>query len=251
MELRQRKESDESGAPALAPVIPLSVKAARLLAPPPRTGSGLRADTFFTRVLAGSLLISLPLMAILGVLMYAQGLQSSAQEAGLQTQASATSTAGRIDQWISQSEEYIAQLARGATAADGRPGPISTSLENATDPDFESIALVNAAGTAIAMTADSADLKPSGQAPWFGQALFIATEHYDQQRSHGPRLDHLGSDRRRQRRVAGRSRRGLGRVPAQQFARDRDGEPGSPRRQRRPPPGRQLRLGDADHRRRP
>ncbi|HVC78729.1 MAG TPA: methyl-accepting chemotaxis protein [Candidatus Micrarchaeaceae archaeon] len=174
MELRKRKEPDE---PTLAPVIPLSVKAPRADAPPPRTSSGLRADTFFTRVLAGSLLISLPLMAILGALMYAQGLQSSAQEASLQTQASATATAGRIEQWVSQSEAYITQLAREAAAPDGQAGPISTTLENATDPDFESIALVNAAGTVIAMTVVNADLKVIGQAPWFGQALFIATAH--------------------------------------------------------------------------
>ncbi|HXC79096.1 MAG TPA: methyl-accepting chemotaxis protein [Candidatus Acidoferrum sp.] len=174
MELRKPKAPD---APTLAPVIPLSVRAAWPDAPPPRTRAGLPADTFFTRVLAGSLLISLPLMAILGVLMYAQGLQSSAQEAGLQTQASATATAGRIEQWITQSEEYIAQLAREATAPDGRPGPISTSLENASDPDFESIALVNAAGTALSMTTANADLQVVGQAAWFGQALFIATEH--------------------------------------------------------------------------
>ena len=174
MELRKRKEPGE---PTLAPVIPLRVKAARPEPPPPRTPSGLPADTFFTRVLAGSLLISLPLMAILGGLMYAQGLQSSAQEARLQTQASATATADRIQQWISQSQDYLAQVAREAAAPEGRPGPISTSLENASDSAFESIALVNAAGTAIALTAENADLKAVGHAAWFGQALYIATEH--------------------------------------------------------------------------
>jgi methyl-accepting chemotaxis protein len=116
-------------------------------------------------------------MAILGVLMYSQGLQSSAQEAGLQTKASATSTADRIEQWISKSQSYISELARETAAPDGRPGPISTPLENAGDPAFESIALVNAAGHVLAMTAENADLKAVGQAPWFGQALYIATKH--------------------------------------------------------------------------
>jgi methyl-accepting chemotaxis protein len=116
-------------------------------------------------------------MAILGFLMYTQGLQSSAQEAGLQTQASATSTADRIEQSLSKSQAYISELAREAAAPDGRPGPISTPLENAADPAFESIALVNAAGHVIAMTAENADLKTVGQSAWFGQALYIATAH--------------------------------------------------------------------------
>jgi methyl-accepting chemotaxis protein len=116
-------------------------------------------------------------MAILGFLMYTQGLQSSAQEARLQVQTSATSTADRIEQSLSKSQAYISELAREAAAPDGRPGPISTPLENAADPAFESIALVNAAGHVIAMTAENADLKTVGQSAWFGQALYIATAH--------------------------------------------------------------------------
>lgn len=176
MEVRKRLKPAKP-APKLAPVIPISVKAARPVGAPPRARSGFRGDTFFTRVLAGSLLISLPLMAILGVLMYSQGLQSSTQEARLQAQASATTTADRIEQWISESQNYLVQVARESTAPPGRPGPISTGLENASDPSFESIALINAAGTVLALTAENADLKAAGQATWFGQALYIATEH--------------------------------------------------------------------------
>ena len=117
-------------------------------------------------------------MAILGVLMYAQGLQSSAQEAGLQTQASATTTADRIEQWISASPRPTSPSWRARPPR--RPAGRDRSarhFENATDPAFESIALVNAAGTVIALTAENADLKAVGQAAWFGQALYIATEH--------------------------------------------------------------------------
>ena len=96
----------------LAPVIPLSVKAALPVKIVLRRPSGRPADTFFARVLAASLLIALPLMASFGVLMYNQGLQSSAQDANLQAKASATTTADRIQQWITASQAYLAQLAR-------------------------------------------------------------------------------------------------------------------------------------------
>jgi methyl-accepting chemotaxis protein len=137
----------------------------------------LAVDTFFARVLAGSLLISLPLMASLGVLMYSEGLQASTHEAKVQTEASASTTAERISQWISESEAYLAQLAREATAPAGRQGPIGTPLENASDSAFRAIEVLNASGAVIATTSANADLREVGRAPWFGQALYIAAEH--------------------------------------------------------------------------
>ena len=176
MELRKRKEPGEPQRPNLAPVIPLTVKMLKPRVPAAPRPSGRRVDTFFTRVVSGSLLISLPLMASLGVLMYSQGLHSSTNEAKVQTEANASAAAERIGQWISESHSYLAQLAREATAPAGRRGPIGTPLENASNPAFEAIEVVNAAGVVIAATSANADLKQVGQAPWFGQALYIATE---------------------------------------------------------------------------
>jgi len=133
----------------LARVIPLSVKTAQTARPVARRPSRLPADTFFTRVLAGSLLISLPLMASLGVLMYSQGLQSSAQEASLRTRASATTTADRIEQWISASQAYLAQLAREAAAPAGHRGPNLLALNAAIEA-----ARAGDAGRGFAVVAD-------------------------------------------------------------------------------------------------
>ena len=176
MEHRKQNEPGAEVRLSLAPVIPLSVKAAypaRLAARRVRRP----VDTFFNRVLAGSLLISLPLMASLGFLMYSQGLLSSAREARLQTQATATTTADRIEQSIVAARAYLVQLARESVAPAGRRGPLGTPLENASDPAFKAIDVVDAAGTVIAATAEDIDLKTVGRALWFGQALYIATEH--------------------------------------------------------------------------
>lgn len=177
MELRKRTEPPDQNALQLAPVIPISFKAVRTMGPVPRPRSRVPADTFFTRVLAASLLVSLPLMAILGFLMYGQGLQSSAAEAKVQTAAVASATAERIFLWISESQAYLAQLAREAAAPAGRQGPIGTPLENVSDGAFDAIYIINASGAAVASTSPNSDLKDVGAAPWFGQALYIATEH--------------------------------------------------------------------------
>jgi methyl-accepting chemotaxis protein len=177
VELRKRGRPSERDRPTVAPIIPLSVRVARKPSVPASRPAGLRIDTFFSRVLAGSLLISLPLMASLGALMYSQGLQSSTTGAKVQAEATASAAADRIEQWVSESAAYIAQLAREATAPTGRRGPIGTPLENASNSAFEAIAVVSASGAVIATTKANADLKDVGQAPWFGQALYIATAH--------------------------------------------------------------------------
>ena len=177
MQVRHRKEPGDGDRLTLAPVIPLTVKVPKPSTPAAGRPLKSRADTFFTRVLAGSLLISLPLMASLGALMYSQGLQSSTVEAEVKTEAVASATAERIHLWIAESQAYLAQLAREAIAPAGRRGPISTPIENASDSAFESIEMINASGTVIAATTPNADLKQVGKAAWFGQALYIATQH--------------------------------------------------------------------------
>jgi methyl-accepting chemotaxis protein len=177
VQLRNPKEPADGERLALAPVIPLTVRVRQTWTPAIRHPARFRADTFFTRVLAGSLLISLPLMACLGALMYSQGLQSSTVEAEVQTEAVASATAERINLWIAESHAYLVQLAREAIAPDGQRGPISTPIENASDSAFESIEMINASGTVVAATKPNADLKEVGKAPWFGQALYIATQH--------------------------------------------------------------------------
>jgi methyl-accepting chemotaxis protein len=174
---RAAPASGERDQPRLAAVIPLTVKGARVPVPAARRTRGLHADTFFTRVLAGSLLISLPLMAILGALMFAQGLQSSTDMAQAQAETGANATADRVDEWVSSAQAYLTQLARESAAPAGHRGPIGTPIENASNSAFEAIEIVNGAGTVIAATGANPELKAVGQAPWFGQALFIATKH--------------------------------------------------------------------------
>jgi methyl-accepting chemotaxis protein len=130
-------------------------------------------DSFFTRVLAGSLLISLPVMVILGALMFAEGLQSSTTAATLQTEANAVAAASRISDWLREPQAYLAQLARESTAPAGHTGPSGTALETAANASFQAIEVVNSDGALIAATASDPDLKDIGSAVWFGKVLYL------------------------------------------------------------------------------
>jgi methyl-accepting chemotaxis protein len=133
-------------------------------------------DTFFTRVLAGSLLISLPAMVILGVLMLAQGLRSSTDAATLQTRADAVAAASEINDWLQVPHAYLAQVARESIVPTGRKGPSATSLETATNAAFDAIAVVDTNGVVIAATSPDPDLQDVGSALWFGKVLYLETQ---------------------------------------------------------------------------
>ena len=159
---------------AFAPVIPLVIKDAHPRSAAARRSRRIYADTFFTRVLAGSLLISLPVMVILGALMFAEGLQSSTDAAKLQTQATAVSGAARITDWLREPQAYLAQLARESTAPIGHRGPSGSSLKTAANAAFDAIEVLDPSGRVIAATAAYPDIQDAGSAVWFGKALSTA-----------------------------------------------------------------------------
>jgi methyl-accepting chemotaxis protein len=132
-------------------------------------------DTFFARVLAGSLLISLPAMVILGALMFAQELQSSTDAANVLAEATAVSAAGRITEWVREPAGYLAQLARESAVQAGHGGPNGTPLKTAANASFDAIEVLNAAGAMIAATAPDPDLQAVGSALWFGEVLYAPT----------------------------------------------------------------------------
>jgi methyl-accepting chemotaxis protein len=139
-------------------------------------------DTFFTRVLAGSLLISLPAMVIMGAVMFAESLQSSTRAANLQTESNAVGAASRLGDWVRGPQAYLAELAResiGPRAADG------TAVQHALNPGFDALELVDSSGNVISATAADSDLQAVGTAPWFGAALYFAAVRPISQGRHG------------------------------------------------------------------
>jgi methyl-accepting chemotaxis protein len=173
MELRTATPPVKRDKPALAPVIPIGARQAVSTPPAARRLRGFDADTFFNRVLGGSLLVSLPAMAILGALMFTQGLQSSTETAKLQTEAAAVVTASRISDWLREPQGYLAQLARESVVPAGQRIPTGRSLKTAANPYFDTIAVFDAIGGLIAETAPDPDLQNVGSTDWFQKALSI------------------------------------------------------------------------------
>jgi methyl-accepting chemotaxis protein len=156
----------------LASVIPIGVRHAHPTPISAGPGHQMHIDTFFTRVLAGLLLISLPTMVILGALMFAEGLHSTSDAAKVQVEATATVTASRIIDWLREPQNYLAQVARESI---GSRSPNGASLKRAANAFFDVMEVVNSSGGLIASTTPYPDLDGAASAEWFQKALSIET----------------------------------------------------------------------------
>jgi methyl-accepting chemotaxis protein len=175
LELKQNDAKVLRDQAVLARLIPLGLKKpdVRPLSPP--SGQRMHIDTFFTRVLAGLLLISLPTMVILGGFMFAQGLGSTSDAAKVRAEAAATVTVSRIEDWLREPRTYLAQIARESRVSLGSRGPDGTSLKNAANAFFDAIEVVGSDGRLVATTAAYPDLEDVHSAEWFQKALSIET----------------------------------------------------------------------------
>jgi methyl-accepting chemotaxis protein len=173
VELRKSTPA-ERDRPSLAPLLPLAV---------PRVDAArgsthrpwLSLNTFFTRVLAGSLLISLPAMVIGAALTFAQELQSSTDLANGRAESTATAAAGRITEWVREPAAYVAQLARESIVPLGSPGPTGTPLKTAANASFDALEILDASGAVIATTVPDPDLQSLGSAVGFGEMRYTPT----------------------------------------------------------------------------
>jgi methyl-accepting chemotaxis protein len=175
VELRKINRQAARDQPSLAPLVPIPVQRVPAREISTRRPRRLSLDTFFMRVLAGSLLISLPAMVILAALMFAQELQSSTDLANGRAEATATAAAGRITEWVREPASYLAQLARESIVPIGQPGPSGTPLKTAGNAAFDAIEVVDASGAVIAATAPDPDLPGVGSAVGFGEMLYSPT----------------------------------------------------------------------------
>jgi len=174
-ELRRSVAPAERDQPSLAAVIPLVVQKEHARVVPTRRPRRMSIDTFFTRVLAGSLLISLPAMVFLGALMFAQELKSSTDSAKVQAEGTAVAAAARITEWVREPAGYLAQLARESIVPVAERGPSAAPLKTAANKSFDAIEILDSSGAVIAATTPDADLQAIGSALWFGEVLYGPT----------------------------------------------------------------------------
>ena len=136
------------------------VQSKRRAAPPARTRRRRPWDSFFMRVLGGSLLVSLPAVAILGLLTFQEGVQTSTAAATARSQATAEATAVRIGAWLGERKAELRRLAEDSVSRTGKPGLSAVVARPAgADPSFEAIEIVSTSGKVLATTALDSDLR--------------------------------------------------------------------------------------------
>jgi methyl-accepting chemotaxis protein len=178
--VKPKRETPASGGqPVLAPVIPLKTPVAltnrerdvaQRVKPRPTRNPW---DSFFVRVLAGSLAISVPAIVILSALMLTQAVQSGTDAARLQSQAAAVAAATRITDWLREPQSYLALLAKESAGPAGQPSP--EPFQAAASASFEAIELVDSSGQVIQTTSPDPDLLAAASASWFLTALSVTT----------------------------------------------------------------------------
>src|ERR1700693_2834191 len=117
-------------------------------------------DSFFMRVVGGSLLVSLPVVAILGLLTFQEGLQTSTAAATARSQATAEATAIRIGAWLGERKAELRHIAQDSITHTGKPGVDAVlARPDGSDPAFEAIEIVSTSGKVIAATSGDSDLR--------------------------------------------------------------------------------------------
>jgi methyl-accepting chemotaxis protein len=141
------------------------VQSIRVLEPIPAQRRELPAparrkwDTFFMRVLAGSLLVSLPVIAILGFLMFTQGKQIATDAATARTQAMAAGAAVRINSWVDERASELRLVAQNSVDHYSQPGPnVSRLVMTDVGPAFDGIEIVDTAGRVLATSGTDSEL---------------------------------------------------------------------------------------------
>ena len=129
-------------------------------------------DSFFVRVLAGTLLISLPMVVVLGILVDTQGTKVLTDSAEANVQVVAKSAGTRITDWMNERQANLRSVARGAVDQVGQSNLTADVGEAlAADPSFDAIEVVAPNGSVIVVAGPGSDIQNVGTATWFANSL--------------------------------------------------------------------------------
>ena len=195
----------ESNAITLLPPLP----AENLPAPAPKRWRDhpLGRRSFFSRLLAGSLAVSLPVMLALTIGHSYLATQRIVRFTSAQSEANASNAALRLADWTAERQRELAQVARGIADQVDNPG-ISEQIQGLGPvyPNFTVIELVDLTGRVTASTNSIGGLGAAA-ADWFATSLVKPTQQGIQRSGDGlswiMTAPIIGSDRRSQGVVVG------------------------------------------------
>ena len=118
-------------------------------------------DSNSNRIVAVALLVYILTSILLGVLMSNWSAQTSIDQAKTRSEVAAENAAGRIERWVSERQAELRELALGEV---GNVGSASMALDElgapAAHPAFETLEIVNPAGSVVATTRPYSGLQP-------------------------------------------------------------------------------------------
>jgi methyl-accepting chemotaxis protein len=174
MQLRKRPSVAPVTAEEPPKLVVLKVPPGTRPVTPPRWSPWRGLDTFFMRILGGALLVSLPMVVVLGAVVFTQGAKENTDAATVQTQVIATSAATRISDWLSERESDLRIIARDSV---GHVGDVdlTTRVQTVTSSGFpfDAIEVVDPTGKVISLAGQGDDLQNVLATSWFTKSLGI------------------------------------------------------------------------------
>jgi methyl-accepting chemotaxis protein len=133
-----------------------------------------RLDSYFARMLAGSLGVSVPIFVAVGLLITNFAIQTTTDQASARSQAVAQAAAYRVDDWVVERQGELAQLARDVADRVTGPGGVTTAEVQARIRNFDEIEIVEPGGHVVATSAKTSHVAVVNP-PWFAKSLVSAT----------------------------------------------------------------------------
>jgi methyl-accepting chemotaxis protein len=122
-------------------------------------------DSYTVRIVAGMLLVSIPVSIVLGFVMATWSSQTSIDQSKLRGETAAETAAIRITDWVSERQAELRTVAQDNVGALGKPGLNDRLVaSNASHPNFEAIQIFDTTGHVVATSRTGAQLSatPSG-----------------------------------------------------------------------------------------
>jgi methyl-accepting chemotaxis protein len=133
-------------------------------------------DSYTVRIVAGMLLVSIPLSIVLGFVMANWSAQTSIDQSKLRAETSAEAAAVRVSDWVEERQAELRTVAQGNVGALSDPGLGGRLVaSNSSHPAFELIQIFNAGGKLVATSGPGASLSPTPSGGTLATSLSVET----------------------------------------------------------------------------
>src|SRR5882762_180834 len=173
--MQVRRGPPQAGRPEIqAPQLRL-IKAPVPTPPAPFDGGRFKPfNRYSVRIVAGLLLVSIPLSIVLGFLISTWGAQTSINQSKARAEATAESAAVRINDWVGERQAELRHAAgdqAGHLSSPELNARLGTSLSS--HPAFEALELVDSKGAVIANTRPGIELSATPSGASFATSLSV------------------------------------------------------------------------------